>query len=124
MLEAKVQGHKFKCFPKQKKTGLQKNFLAISKKFSKKFFRRLPKKTKVFEKICQAIYKILQFKKYCCPRAENRAIFEGRLEAARPRTSKCVLEVKDVLEDSTSGPTLLFALLSRPHKQQKILSLR
>ena len=45
--------------------------------------------------------------KKCCPRAEDRAIFEDLrlrgegqgLEASRPRprTSKCVLEAKDVL---------------------------
>ena len=34
--------------------------------------------------------------------SRGQAIFRG-LEASRPRTSKCVLEAKDVLEDSTSG---------------------
>ena len=58
--------------------------------------------------------KISTVQKKCCPRAEDRAIFEDLrlrgqgqgLEASRPRTSKCVLEdvleAKDVLEDSTS----------------------
>ena len=41
---------------------------------------------KVFKKFFQAIYKIERFKKYCCPRAEDRAIFEA----------------KDVVADSTS----------------------
>ena len=61
--------------------------------------------------------KISTVQKKCCPRAEDRAIFEDLrlrgqgqgLEASRPRprTSKCVLEdvleAKDVLEDSTSA---------------------
>ena len=47
--------------------------------------------------------KFQRFKKWCCPRAEDRAIFVDLrlrglgLEASRPRTSK------RVLEDSTSG---------------------
>ena len=64
MLEAKAkdQGHKHKCSPKKKV--FTKIFQAIStkKRFPKKFFKRSTK----FE----------QFKKYCCPRAEDRAIFE------------------------------------------------
>ena len=73
--------------------------------------------------------KISTVQKKCCPRAEDRAIFEDLrlrgqgqgqgLEASRPRprprTSKCVLEdvleAKDVLEDSTSAiQGLSFAL--------------
>ena len=91
--KAKDQGHKRKCFPKKiftkifqaisKKKGLHKNFSSDlhKKKFSKKFFKRSTK----FE----------QFKKYCCPRAEDRPIFEDlkprgqglQNVSSRPRTS-------------------------------------
>ena len=76
MLEAKAkdQGHKRKCSPK-----------------SQKFFRRSPKKKRSSQKIVLSS-------------SRGQANFRG-LEASRPRprTSKCVLEAKDVLEDSTSG---------------------
>ena len=73
------QGHQRKCSPKsqkffrrsqkKKKKGLHKNFSSgLQKKtFSKKFFKRFTK--------------FWQFKKYCCPRAEDRPIFED----LRPR---------------------------------------
>ena len=71
MLEAKAkdQGHKRECSPKKKKKGLHKNFSGDlhKKTFFKRFFKR---STKFF-----------QFKKYCCPRAEDRPIFED----LRPR---------------------------------------
>ena len=85
MLEAKAkdQGHKRKCSPKKK--GLHKNFLGDiqkkkKKRSSQKFFKRSPRKN-VFQKIFQAIHKILTIQKYCCPRAEDRPIFED----LRPR---------------------------------------
>ena len=107
MLEAKDQGCKRKCSPKKKKRS------------SQKFFRRSPKKKKkglhknfssdlhknVFQKIFQALHKILTIQKIVLSSARGQANFRG-LEASRPRTSKCVLEdvleAKDVLEDSTS----------------------
>ena len=70
---------------KRKKKGLHKNFSSDlhKKTFSKKFFKRSTK--------------FLPFKKYCCPRAEDRPIFEdlrprGRGQglknvSSRPRTS-------------------------------------
>ena len=85
MIEAKAkdQEHKRKCSPKKKrssqnffrrspkkeKKGLHKNFSSIlhKKKLSKKLFKRSTK--------------FQQFKKYCCPRAEDRPIFED----LRPR---------------------------------------
>ena len=61
MFEAKDQGHKCKCYQKQ---DLQNFFQAISKrKRSCKIF---------FEAIC----KISTIQKKCCPRAEDRPIFE------------------------------------------------
>ena len=102
MLEAKAkdQGHKAKCSPKKKKKGLHKNFsgdLQKKKSSSQKFFKRSPLKN-VFQKIFQALHKILTFQKIVLSSSRGQANFRG-LEASRPRprTSKCVLE------DSTSG---------------------
>ena len=88
MLEAKAkdQGHKRKCSSKKKV--FTKIFQAISKK-------------NVFQTIFQALYKILTIQKIVLSSSRGQANFRG-LEASRPRTSKCVLEAKDVLEDSTS----------------------
>ena len=109
MLEAKAkdQGHKAKVLSKKKKKKMfTKIFQAISKKkkrSSQKFFKRSPLKN-VFQKIFQALHKILTFQKIVLSSSREQANFRG-LEASRPRprTSKCVLEAKDVLEDSTSA---------------------
>ena len=73
----------------KKKKGLHKNFQAISAK------KRFPKN---FSSASQ------NFNKSKNTSSRGQANFRG-LEASRPRprTSKCVLEAKDVLEDSTSG---------------------
>ena len=59
--KAKDQGHKRKCFPKKKRSS-QKFFRRSRKKFKKrslqKFFKRSPLKN-VFQKIFQALHKIL-----------------------------------------------------------------
>ena len=75
----------------QKKKGLHKNFSSD-----------LHKKT--FPKIFQALHNILTIQKIVLSSSRGQANSRG-LEASRPRprTSKCVLEAKDVLEDSTSG---------------------
>ena len=70
------------------------------KRSSQKFFRRSPQKN-VFQKVFQALHKILTLQKIVLSSSRGQANFRG-LEASRPRTSKCVLEAKDVLEDSTS----------------------
>ena len=88
---------KRKCSPKKKK-----------KRSSQTFFKRSSLKN-VFQKIFQALHKILTFQKIVLSSSRGQANFRG-LEASRPRprprTSKCVLEdvleAKDVLEDSTS----------------------
>ena len=118
MLEAKDQGHKAQVLSKKKKKKVfTKIFQAISKKkkkkkkkkrSSQKFFKRSPLKN-VFQKIFQALHKILTFQKIVLSSSRGQANFRG-LEASRPRprprTSKSVLEdvleAKDVLEDSTS----------------------
>ena len=91
MLEAKDQGHKRKCSPKKKK-----------ERSSQKFFKRSPQKN-VFQKIFQALHNILTIQKILLSSSRGQANFRG-LEASRPRprTSKSVLEAKDVIEDSTS----------------------
>ena len=72
------------------------------KKVSTKIFQAISTKKNVFQKIFQALHKILTIKKILLSSSRGQANFRG-LEASRPRprTSKCVLE--DVLEDSTSG---------------------
>ena len=96
MLEAKAkakdQGHKRKCSPKKK--GFHKNFSGDLQK--KKGLRRSPQKN-VFQKIFQALHKILTIQKILLSSSRGQANFRG-LEALRPRprTSNCVLE------DSTS----------------------
>ena len=69
------------------------------KRSSQKFFKRSPQKN-VFQKIFQALHKILTIQKIVLSSSRGQANFRG-LEAStprpRPRTSKCVLE------DSTSG---------------------
>ena len=96
MLEAKAkdQGHKRKCSPKKKSS-------------SQKFFRRSPQKN-VFQKIFQALHKILTVQKLMLSSSRGQANFRGlKVSRPRPRTSKCVLEdvleAKNVLKDSTSG---------------------
>ena len=83
---------------KKKKRSSQKFFRRSPKKKRplQKFFKRSPQKN-IFQKIFQALHKILTIQKILL------ANFQG-LEASRPRprTSKCVLEAKDILEDSTS----------------------
>ena len=72
------------------------------KRSSQKFFKRSPQKN-VFQKIFHALHKILTIQKILLSSSRGQANFRG-LEASRPRsrTSKCVLEAKNVLEDSTS----------------------
>ena len=99
MLEAKDQGHKRKCSPKSQKFSRRS---PKKKRSSQKFFKRSPQKH-VFQKIFQALHNILAIQKIVLSSSRGQANFRG-LEASRPRprTSKCVLEAKDVLEDSTS----------------------
>ena len=83
---------------KKKKVFFTKIFQAISKKkkkrSSQKFCKRSPQKN-VFQKIFQALHKILTIQKILLSSSRGQGNFRG-LGASRPRTSKCVLE------DSTS----------------------
>ena len=72
------------------------------KRSSQKFFKRSPQKN-VFQKIFQALHKILTIQKIVLSSSRGQANFRG-IEASRPRprTSKCVLEdsssVTDILK--------------------------
>ena len=103
----------------KKKKGLHKNFSGDlqKKRSSQKFFKRSPRKH-VFQKIFQALHKILTIQKLVLSSSRGQANFGG-LEASRPRTwpsrprprtSKCVLE------DSTSG-NYPNAILNRPNEK-------
>ena len=83
MLEtkAKDQGLKRKCSPKKKRSS-QKFFRRSQKK--KKLFKRSPQKN-VFQKIFQALHKILTIQKVVLSSSRGQANFRG-LEASRPRT--------------------------------------
>ena len=74
MLEAKAkdQGHKAQVLSKKKK-----------KRSSQKFFTRSPLKN-VFQKIFQALHKILTFQKIVLSSSRGQANFRG-LEVSRPR---------------------------------------
>ena len=75
MLEAKAkdQGHKAQVLSKKKK----------KKRSSQKFFKRSPLKN-VFQKIFQALHKILTFQKIVLSSSRGQANFRG-LQASRPR---------------------------------------
>ena len=86
---------------RKKKRSSQKFFRRSQKKkrSSQKFFKRSPQKN-VFQKIFQALHKILTIQKILLSSSRGKANFRG-LEASRPRTwpsrprprtSKCVLE--------------------------------
>ena len=68
------------------------------KRSSQKFFKRSSQKN-VFQKMFQALHKILTIQKIVLSSSRGQANFRG-LEASRPRTSKCALE--DVVKNSTS----------------------
>ena len=92
----------------------QAQVLSKTKSSSQKFFQRSPQKN-VFQKIFQALHKLLTIQKILLSSSRGQANFRG-LEASRPRprTSKCVLEdvleAKDVLEDSISEKHILVLL--------------
>ena len=94
-------------FRRSQKKGLQNFFSGkkgLQKFFSGDFHLRKRKKglRKFSARFLALSNKISTVQKKCCPRAEDRAIFEDLRPRSRPRTSKSVLEAKDVLEDSTS----------------------
>ena len=72
------------------------------KKVFRKNFQEIFRKNR-FPKIFLALHKVLTTQKIVLSSSRGQANFRG-LKASRPRsrTSKCVLEAKGVLEDSTS----------------------
>ena len=75
----------------------QAQVLSKKERSSQKFFKRSPQKN-VFQKIFQALHKILTIQKIVLSSSRGQANFRG-LEASRPRPRTS----KSVLEDSTSG---------------------
>ena len=65
---------------------------------------RKPKKRslQIFCKVSGVFQRTFNGSKIVLSSSRGQGNFRG-LEASRIRTSKCVLEAKDVLEDSTSG---------------------
>ena len=82
----------------QKKEIFEKFFQAISKSGIRK------KSSRIFPRFLAFSNKILRVKKIVLSSNQGQGNFRG-LEASkpRPRTSNCVLEAKDVLEDSISA---------------------
>ena len=113
------QGHRRKCSPKKKKKKVLKIFFRRSQKkglqkffsgekglqaiFSGDFYLRKPKKRslQIFHQVSGVFQRNFNCSKIVLSSSRGQGNFR-RLEASRPRTSKCVLEAKDVLEDSTS----------------------
>ena len=89
---ARGQGPRTQAQVVSKKKGLHKNFSGDLKKKIFFLFKRSPQKN-VFQKIVQALHKILTIQKIVLSSSRGQANFQG-LEASRPRprTSKCVLE--------------------------------
>ena len=93
MLEAKAkdQGHKAQVLSKKKKKRSSQKFFRRSpkkkkkkkKRSSQKFFKRSPLEN-VFQKIFQALPKILTFQKIVLSSSRGQANFRG-LEVSRPR---------------------------------------
>ena len=90
--------------PRSRTKDTSTSALQKKKRSSQKFFKRSPRKT-VFQKIFQALHKILTIQKIVLSSSRGQANFRG-LEASRPkpRTLKCVLE------DSTSAKKRCSAL--------------
>ena len=87
---------------------------AINKKGLKKFFKRTTKKE--VQKIFSGDLQNFNNSKIVLSSSRGRGNFRGleasrpRTSSSRPRTSKCVLEAKEVLEDSTSAGYYFFLL--------------
>ena len=93
-------------FRRSPKKGLQKNFSGekgLQKFFSGDLHLRKTKKglRKFSARFLAFSHKISTVQKIVLSSSRGQGNFRG-LEASRPRTSKCVLEAKDVLKDSTS----------------------
>ena len=136
-LEVKDQGYRRKCSKKKK---VFKNFFqAISKKSLQKFFsgekghqkfffrRSLLEETKkrslkIFRKVSGVFQRNFNGSKIVLTSSRGQGNFRGLgASRPRPRTSKCVLEAKDVLEDSTSDENNCFCVLTPSNHSGKPL---
>ena len=113
-LEAKDQGQRGKCSPKEK---VFKNLFQARKVLKIFFFRRSPieENKKRFSQIFRKVSGVFQQNFYGSKIVLSSSRGQGdfrELEASRPRPSKCVfedvLEAKDVLKDFTSGSKTYF----------------
>ena len=103
-----------------KKKGLQKFFSGekvFKNSFSGDLYLRKPKKRslQIFRKVSGVFQRNFNGSKKVLSSSREQGNFRG-LEASRPRprTSKCVLEAKDVLKDSLSTKHLWCLVLIRP----------
>ena len=105
--KAKNQGHRHKRSPKKKvfKIFFRRSLLEETKKRSLQIFRRV---SGVFQRNFNGSKIVLSSSRG----PDNFRGLEASRPKPRPRTSKCVLEAKDVLEDSTSARAFL-SLASR-----------
>ena len=78
-------------------------------------FSKQKRKKKVCKNFFQTIYKTLTIQKILLSSSRGRAIFQD----LRLRTSKCVLQRKDVLEDFTSA--LELAVCSKPPSKDRLI---
>ena len=90
-----------------KKKGVQKCFRQspkTKKRSPKRFFKRSPKKrsSKIFREASGVFQQNFNDSTNSAASSRGQGNFR-ELEASRPRTSKCVFEVKDVLANSTCG---------------------
>ena len=124
--KARGQGHKKISRSRPRKDPLEAkdtDASVLKKKFFKKFFQakkvfknffsgdlylRKPKKRslQIFRKVSGVFQRNFNGSKIVLSSSRGQGNFRG-LEASRPRTSKCVLEAKDVLEDSISARYML-----------------
>ena len=94
-------------FRRSQKTRSSKFFsgeIGLQKFFSGDLYLRKQKKRslQIFRKVSGFFQRNFNGSKIMLSLSRGQANFRG-LEASRPKTSKCVLEAKDILEDSTSG---------------------
>ena len=109
----KIRGQGQECLRLRPRT--QAQVFCKKKRCSKKIFRRSPKEEnknglrKVSARFLAFSNKILTIQERVLSSSGERGSFRG-LEASRPRsrTSKCVVQAKDVLEDFTSVIQLQF----------------
>ena len=94
----------------------------LQKFFSGDLYLRKPKKRslQIFRKVSGVFQRNFNGSKIVLSSSRGQGNFRG-LETSRPRTSKCVLEAKDVLEDPTSDENNCFCVLTPSNHSGKPL---